>query len=631
MTPHDPSPRAPSAGNPPELPPGTRPLFRWGYDDTRFEFIGPATVRVTGQRYRLSGHDMHGLIPYVEDCLGVPVRAEHVAPARPASAPDVPPPRLSRTFLDALADGAPMLVTSIAPLDRLSHSHGQLSVDEVYGLLRGHLPARVVDLVARPATEAELQRLVELALAHDVCLVPYGGGTNVSGALACPADEARTIVSVDLRALNALLRVDAANHVAEAQAGIDGGTLERALRAHGFTMGHEPDSAEFSTLGGWVATRASGMKKNRYGNIEDIVVGVTMLTARGTLAHRVPAARQSAGCDPLALALGSEGNLGIITRVAFKVHRLPEVREYGSLVFRSFGDGVSFLRRLRAEGGLPASIRLVSNAEFRFGQALKPPHTGLGAWKDRLQKALLFQVLRLRPDTLAACTIVMEGSRAEVAHQRRLIARLARQVGAVSGGAANGERGYLLTFGIAYIRDFLNQYGVIGETFETTVPWDQVEAVCAAVQRRLHAECEACGVCGRPYLAWRVTQTYETGVCVYFTMAFCDRGLADARHTFGAIEARLREVIMDHGGTVSHHHGVGKIRSRFLGRTHTEASLTVLREFKRVLDPANVFAVGNGALHADDAAQVQGNSPAAPADTASATAPAITPATEAAA
>jgi alkyldihydroxyacetonephosphate synthase len=575
-----------------DAPGDARHPHRWGFADTRLEFDGPRSVRMTGTRYPLSGQSMPYLIPYVEQMLGVPVDPADV---KPESTPEVPAPRLNPALMAALERLLPSDRRSTDPVVRLAHSHGQLAVGEVDRLLYGGRFARVADVVVEPVDEGEVRAIVAAAVEQDACLVPFGGGTTVSGALLCPEHEARTIVSVDMRRMCRVLSVDEVNGCALVEAGIAGADLEAALGALGFTSGHTPDSLEFSTLGGWIATNASGMKKNRYGNIEDIVIEATLVTPAGTIETRRPAARTSTGMQPLSLLFGSEGNLGVITKALIKIHPKPEECRYGSLVFRSFADGVAFLKAVRAEGALPASIRLVNNREFRLGQSLRPAARGVHAWKSALQRKWLFGVLGFDPATLAACTIVMEGTRDEVARQEDALRRLAKRFRAVWGGAENGRRGYSLTFAIAYLRDFFSQFGISAESFETSVPWDRIEEVCGAAERALAAEGTARGVAGHPYLSHRVTQTYHSGVCIYFTLAFSGRGLADPSGVFHDIEQALRQVILDHGGSLSHHHGVGKIRQRFLPQVHSSAGLELVRAAKRAVDPGNIFGIGNGA------------------------------------
>jgi alkyldihydroxyacetonephosphate synthase len=565
---------------------------RWGFADTGLELDGPRRVRMTGTRYPLSGRSMPHLIPFVEQMMGLPFDPAAVVPTVP---PDIPASRLSPALAAALDRILPEDRRSTDDSGRLIHSHGQLSVGEIDRALYGGRFGRVADVVVEPIDDGEVQAIIAAALAHGACLVPYGGGTNVSGALMCPDDETRPIVSIDMRRMCRVVSIDRANGCALVEAGITGAALEAALGAAGYTCGHTPDSLEFSTLGGWIATNASGMKKNRYGNIEDIVIEATLVTPSGVIETRRPAARTSTGMQPLSLLFGSEGNLGVITSAVIAIHPVPDECRYGSLVFRCFEDGVACLKAVRAAGALPASIRLVNNREFRFGQALKPEAHGRHRWTDALKRAWLLRVLGFDPATLAACTIVIEGSRDEVDRQERMLRRIAKRFGAVWGGAENGRRGYSLTFAIAYLRDFFSQFGIVAETFETSVPWNRITEVCAAVDDALVRECTARGVQGRPYLSYRVTQTYHTGVCIYFTAAMSGRGLADASGVFHDIERALRQVILDRGGSLSHHHGVGKIRQAFLPQVHSATGLEAIRAAKRAVDPHNIFGIGNGA------------------------------------
>ena len=576
---------------------GERYVHKWGYADTRFEFDGPKSVRVTGDRYQISGFRMPYLIPFVEDIIKLPISEEDLIEERVSY--DLPEPVGNDGFEAGLRSSLKDDQIGIDAEVRLAHSHGQLSVDEIYRVLTGGTFRRIVDIVVFPEGETDVRVIVGLAAEHDVCLIPFGGGTNVSGALAAPQDEIRTVCSVDMRRMNRILWIDRDNNLACIEAGIQGKELEYLLEAQDLTTGHDPDSIEFSTLGGWISTNASGMKKNRYGNIEDIVLEASLVTAGGELETKKVTPRNSTGVQPRTLLFGSEGNFGIITKAVLKVHPIPAARDYGSLVFPTFKVGVDYLRALRETGALPASIRLVNNTEFRMGQALKPEHTFWGGILSSIQKFVLERVKGFKLDEMTACTFLLEGTAEEVAHQRKTVFRLAKQVGAMSGGASNGKRGYALTFGIAYIRDFVSQLGIMGETFETSVPWSCIHDICDTVTQELDRKVEQLGIQGRPYFTYRVTQTYHTGVCIYFTLAFSGKGLADPAVTYHEIESHLRQAILDGGGSLSHHHGVGKLRASFLDQVQSETSNTVLRETKRVIDPDNIFGAKNG-VQADE-------------------------------
>jgi alkyldihydroxyacetonephosphate synthase len=573
---------------------GERFVHKWGYADTRFEFDGPRSVRVTGDRYQISGFSMPYLIPFVEEIIKLPISQDDLIEEQVSY--DVPDATENEGFSEGLGAALDPKQISSEAKDRLSHSHGQLSVDEIFRLLTGGSFKRLVDVVVFPEGEEDVRVLVKPAVDHDVCLIPYGGGTNVSGALTAPVGEARMICSVDLRRMNRILWVDKENNTAGVEAGIQGKDLEAKLGEQGLTTGHDPDSIEFSTLGGWISTNASGMKKNRYGNIEEVVLEASLVTPSGELDTKAVTPRNSTGVQPRALLFGSEGNFGIITQAVIKVHPTPEAKDYGSLVFPTFKHGVDYLRALRETGTVPASIRLVNNTEFRMGQALKPEHTFWGGVMSSIQKFVLLKVKGFDPEAMCACTYLAEGTSEEVAHQRKTILRVAKRFGALSGGSANGKRGYALTFGIAYIRDFVSMLGIMGETFETSVPWSRIHDVTQGVTEELDRQMDQLGIQGRPYFTYRVTQTYHTGVCIYFTLAFSGKGLEDPSATYHTAETALRQVIMDNGGSLSHHHGVGKLRAGFLPQVQSEASSQVMRDVKRVMDPNNVFGAQNGVL-----------------------------------
>lgn len=594
--------------------PGTRYPHLWGFNDTRFVLEGESTVRLTGSRYPLAGAPLPNFLPFVRSLLDVPVGPDQLQEPTPPG--PVPAAVQNENFLTALEASVPGLRLDDAEQTRLTHSHGQLSVDEIYRLLGGKVPERVVDLVAWPRDAQEVQTLVSLADEHGVMLVPYGGGTNVSGALGCPPGETRMIVSVDMRQMNRVIELDRANGWVVVEAGITGMDLEAHLEAEGFTTGHIPDSVELSTVGGWIATNASGMKRNRYGNIEEVVLDAVLVTPGGQVNARPVVPRSSTGIQAQRLAFGSEGGLGIVTQAVLQVWPLPDVQRYASFVFPDFEAGVRYVQSVQAAGVKPASIRLTNNTEFRLGQSLGRARTGMAAVKSQLTKYFLTRVKGFDPERMVACTVVMEGTQEEVRQQERSLSGLLKAQGGLSGGPENGRRGYAVTFAIAYIRDFLNTLGILGETFETSAPWDRIHAITGAADAELRRLCAERGVTGRPYLSYRISQSYRTGVCIYFTMGFCGRGLDDPVATFHEIEKRMREVVLEQGGSLSHHHGIGKIRQPFLEQVHSQASLKAVRAVKRSLDPHDVFGVGNHALGSSSEVAEQAAGPVAVTDAA---------------
>jgi alkyldihydroxyacetonephosphate synthase len=561
----------------------------WGFADSGFAVDGDGEVTFTGARYPISGQQLPEFLPWAREVIDAPL-APHDVHVSGYPTP-VPEPVSNEAFESGAAGLLRADQIDRDPRARLRHGHGHTQ-EEMWAIKYGRLE-RVPDLIVRPESEAQVRAIVALAARHRVCLIPYGGGTNVTEALRCSVSERRAIVSVDMRRMNRVVWLDPENRTACIEAGANGREIAEVLGRYGFTIGHEPDSYEFSTLGGWVATHASGMKKNRYGNIEDIVLGVTAVTAQGELARAAAPPRESVGGDPARWLFGSEGRLGIVTRAVVKVRPLPEVAKHGSVIFREFESGMAFLRDVQRSGAVPASIRLMDNLQFQFGQALKPRATGLAAVKSRLQKLFVTRLAGFAVDRMVACTLLFEGTRPEVAAQERSVYRLAARHRGIKGGAENGQRGYALTFAIAYIRDFMMSHHVLAESFETAVSWSQCVPLIQNVKQRLWQEHAKRGLPGRPFVSARVTQLYETGVCVYFYFAFHHQGVANASEVYAELERAAREEILRSGGSLSHHHGVGKLRQRFLPAVFSPTALAWREGLKRSVDPEDLFGCAN--------------------------------------
>ncbi|KAJ8255381.1 hypothetical protein GJAV_G00204250 [Gymnothorax javanicus] len=561
----------------------------WGYSDSRFLFNKKGQAEFTGKRYRLSGLILPALKDWFEGTFQASLK--HRSPAVPSlSTSAVQPPSLHEGFVqDVKASGIPY---SIEAEDRLFRAHGHC-LHEIFALREGKI-GRVPDMVVWPSCHDQVVNIVELACKHNVCLMPYGGGTSVSSALECPLEETRSIISLDTSQMNRILWIDEKNLTAHIEAGIIGQDLERALNQSGFCTGHEPDSMEFSSLGGWVATRASGMKKNIYGNIEDLVIHIKMVTPRGVIEKNCQGPRMSTGPDVHHFILGSEGTLGVITEVTMKIRPIPEYQKYGSVVFPCFEQGVACLREVAKQRCAPASIRLMDNDQFKFGHALKPMVSSIfTSFLDGLKKFYITKFKGFDPNRLCVATLLFEGDRERVLQHEKQVYDIASKFGGLAAGEDNGQRGYMLTFVIAYLRDLGMEYYVIGESFETSVPWDRVLDLCRNVKERIVRECKEKGVQFPPLSTCRVTQTYDAGACVYFYFAFNYRGLADPLRVYEDVEHAAREEILANGGSLSHHHGVGKLRKQWMKESVSTVGLGMLKSVKEYVDPDNIFGNRN--------------------------------------
>lgn len=564
----------------------------WGFKDTKFFINNAGNIELSGQRYALAGHELPKLLPWIEDILGLPIDGGDTRPSKYGKS--IPEARINPAFFQDLKGSIPADRLSQDPLVRQRHGHGQTQ-EEMYSVNYGSLP-RVPDLVVFPESEEEVKKIVETAVRHNICIIPYGGGTNVTDALRCPVDEGRMIVSVDMQRMNKILWIDPVNRMACIEAGAVGRNIVRMLENHGFTMGHEPDSIEFSTLGGWIATNASGMKKNKYGNIEDIVLDLNVVSPLGVVQRYAMGPREATGIDPRRWMFGSEGNLGIITNAIVKIFPIPEKKVYGSIIFPNFEKGIAFMYELSNETSWPASVRLVDNRQFQLSMALKPADPDESVWqkrKSKFQKLLVTEIKGFDPDEMVACTLVFEGTEDEVRNQERVVYGIAKRHGGLRGGGENGERGYQLTFGIAYIRDFMMKHHLMAESFETSMPWTNVHALCENVKRRIGEEHAKRGLPGRPFVTARVTQLYRTGAVVYFYFAFYAKGIENPQLIFNEIEHAARDEILKSGGSLSHHHGIGKLRRDFMPQILSPGGLMWKEKLKTALDPHNIFGAMN--------------------------------------
>ena len=253
------------------------------------------------------------------------------------------------------------------------------------------------------------------------------------------------------------------------------------------------------------------------------------------------------------------------------------------------------MREIARVGCQPASIRLMDPIQFQFGQALKPESEN--PVKDELfgamQKAYLFNYKGFNPEKMCAATLVFEGSPSDIRQQERLLYDICSKYGGIKGGPDNGLRGYFLTYVIAYLRDYGFDFYFMSESFETSVPWANVLPLTEGVNQRIRDECKKHGVPVEPFVCSRVTQTYDTGACVYTYFGFMWRGMKDPIAAFTAVESACRDEILLHKGSISHHHGVGKHRKKWLRETVSDTGMAIMRAVKNAVDPTNIMNNGN--------------------------------------
>jgi len=567
---------------------------KWGFKDSSFIINDDNTVTFTGKRYEgISGERLPYLIPFVTKVLNTEIKKEPYF--KEIEKKYVTERKINQDFLIDIESSFNEDQISFSDDERVLHSHGQNSPDEVFKVLYDKLE-KFTDIVVYVENEEDVINLIQKAKKHNVCLVPYGGGTNVTNALQLPENEERMIVSVDTRRLNKIISIDTKNLLIEVEAGITGKHLEEELQKKGFTVGHQPDSIELSTLGGWISTNAAGMKKNKYGNIEDIVQNVVMVTPNGTINQIKPLVRSSIGIKTQNLLFGSEGNIGIITKAVLKIHKLPECSDYESVVLKDWDTGLDFMYELAHSSSVPASARMLDSLHYQFGSALKPEKNNIGKLKSKIQK-LVFKMKDFSADDFVAAVFKLEGSFSEVEYQRKNIKRLAKKYNGLLGGSKEGKVGYNITMVIAYIREFFVPQGILGETLETAVPWSKVNQVKDEANKLLNELHKKYDLPGKPFFCSRISKVYHTGICMYNTMGINVRGIKNPEKVFSDIEHKIRECFIKNGGSISHHHGVGKLRRDFMPETISPGSIDVVQSIKKSQDPDNIFGISNNIVN----------------------------------
>jgi alkyldihydroxyacetonephosphate synthase len=493
--------------------------------------------------------ELEALAPDVEALLGFPAQApERPVPPGELPAPRVAPPRALRP------------VASDEPLDRARHGLGRSYRDLVRGL-RGQVD-HPPDLVLRPRDEAEVAAVLDWAGGAGVALVPFGGGTSVVGGVEPAVGEAfGGVVSLDLGGLAGVAEVDPVARAARIRAGTLGPRAEEELGRHGLTLRFHPQSFERSTVGGWLATRAAGHFSTRATHVDDLVESVRMLTPAGVYeSRRLPGS--GAGPSPDRLALGSEGTLGVITEAWLRVQPRPAGRASATVAFGSFTAGAAAVRALLQAGLAPAACRLLDAAEAAV--------TGVQGGGD------------------AALLLGFESVGVPVGQDLARALELCADAGGRPLGDAAGawRAGFLRA---PHLRDRLVLLGVLVETFETAVTWERLDGLVDRVGGTVREALRR--TCGAGVVTCRLTHAYPDGAAPYFTvLAPARRGAELAQ--WAEVKAAAAEAVLAAGGTVTHHHAVGRDHRPWYDRQRPEPFALALRAAKRALDPAGVLNPG---------------------------------------
>jgi alkyldihydroxyacetonephosphate synthase len=474
-------------------------------------------------------------------------------------------PRLASPVADRLSAAVGPANARGDHTTRARHAFGRSTLDLL--ALRAGAPVPAPDLVLTPESHDAVMAVLGICSEARVAVVPFGGGTSVVGGVTPDAGGFAGWVALDLVHLDAVHDVDTESRLARLGPGLRGPDAEARLGAHGYTIGHFPQSFEYASLGGFAAARSSGQASAGYGRFDDLVAALRVATPSGELAlGRAP--KSAAGPDLRQLVLGSEGAFGVITELTVRVRPVPEVRIYDGWRLPGFATGCAALRRLAQDGPVPTVLRLSDEAETAIGLA--------------------------RPDAIGSASATgclaiagYEGADDEVRARRAGAGAVLEAAGGVIDPEA-GEGWARERYRGPYLRDALLDAGALVETLETVAFWRAVPDLYAAVTAALRDTLTAAGT--PPIILCHVSHVYPAGASLYFTVA-CAQAEEPAAQWRAAKHA-TGAAILAHGGSISHHHGIGRDHRAELAQELGDLGVQVLRSVKRTLDPWGILNPG---------------------------------------
>jgi alkyldihydroxyacetonephosphate synthase len=462
--------------------------------------------------------------------------------------------------------------------ERLRHAAG-MSYPDLIRLRSGHIET-APDAVLVPSDHERVAAVIEACAREGVAVVPFGGGTSVVGGVDPIRGGLERVISLDLGRLRAV-EVDRRSLTARLGPGLTGPAAEQALVEHGVTLGHFPQSFEYATIGGFAATRSAGQASSGYGRFDDLVAGIRLVAPAGEL-RTGETPHTAAGPSLRELVVGSEGTLGVITEVTARVRAAPEARRYEAWMASGFEAGREIVRELAQRDALPDVVRLSDREETRVSLGLSGPEGVAGVALDSYLR------LRRRAD---GCIMVVgwEGDREAIARRRALAARRLRSGGAVPLGARAGRGWQRGRFEGPYLRDELLDLGYMVETLETAHTWTRLGALYDGVRGAIHAALEGQGTPGLAFC--HLSHAYRDGASLYFTF-IARRRPGEEIEQWRVVKRAACDAIVRAGGTITHHHAVGRDHAPYMPAEVGELGLDALRAVKQRLDPPGIMNPG---------------------------------------
>lgn len=496
---------------------------------------------------------------------------------------ELPAGRIEAHVLDELRGAIGAEHVCVDAYERVFHAVGR-SYFDLLRLRTGRIPG-TPDAVVYPASTEDVVAILRIARGARLAVIPFGGGSSVVGGVEAVAPaHAAGVVTLDTSRMNRLLELDAVSRTARLQGGIYGPELERVLQERGYTLGHYPQSFEYSTLGGWIAARGSGQQSARYGGAERWLIAANLVTPTGHFrTSAIP--RSAAGPGLNQVVTGSEGALGVIVDATVRITPKPPQVEYRGALMPSFDAGAAVIRDLQQAGIPVAMLRLSDTDETRFYSKFAQMGKKGGATKALVKRLLALRGLE------APCLLLMgfEGEPEMVDLGRKHARTAVLRHGGVPVGRGPGKNWYKGRFEMPLLRDPLMDHGVGVDTLETSAEWAKLARVHTAVRQAIAATLRQQGVGG--FVMAHISHSYTDGASLYFTFVFA-RQLDREVEQWRELKRAASEAIVREGSTISHHHGVGLDHRPWLQPELGDAGIELLRAMRRSVDPDGIMNPG---------------------------------------
>lgn len=526
--------------------------------------------------------DKPGFAPFVEYAVGLDLLTATRAGEPSFDELNVPASNAAPAFTNALAGIVGEDNVTADDMSRVIHTYGKSIRDLMR--IRGNMILRSPDVVVYPADEAEVQAIVDAAVAADVVIIPFGGGSNIGGSLEPWPAEKRTVLSLDLGRLSKVIEIDTDSGLARIQAGSQGPDLEAQLNKQGWTIGHFPDSFTHSTVGGWVATRSSGMQSDKYGDIADIARGLRVVRPGGVLVLR-PLPATSSGPSVREMILGSEGRLGVITEVTVQVHRIPEKRNIYAYFFPNWKAGIAAMQEISESDATPSITRISDAKETGFTLATSKARTGFSKFTAETVLPRIMKSKGWNLDDICISFIGYEGGTPHAKRQKKIVDGIVKKHNGMGVGEGPGILYDQKKFDTPYLRDFLLDMGAAGDVSETAAPWSKLVNVHSSVHAAAQAAYDEIGIKG--WIMSHMSHSYHSGACLYFTFAFVFKD--DPIAEYNTVKNAIQQAFVDNDATISHHHGVGREHSAWLADDISPEGVKIMTALFEGADPKSNF------------------------------------------